>query len=113
MLPLNWMLTMKLGLIGPAIANLVSFSIYNFIRYLFLLRKFNMQPFTIKSLLAILLALACYGICYFLLNDKTGIVWLATRSFLFIGLFFAGTYWLDLTPDLKIVLENLKKRIKK
>ena len=113
MLPLNWILTMKLGLIGPAIANLISFTIYNFIRYLFLLRKFNMQPFTIKSLFAILLAFACYGICYFLLNDKTGIEWLAIRSILFIGLFFAGTYWLDLTPDLKIVLETLKKRIKK
>ena len=112
MLPLNWMLTMKLGLIGPAVANLISFSIYNFIRYLFLLRKFKMQPFTIKSLLAILLAFACYGICYFLLKDKTGIIWLATRSLLFIGLFFAGTYWLNLTPDLKIVMETLKKRIK-
>ena len=113
MLPLNWILTMRLGLIGPAVANLISFSIYNFIRYLFLLRKFKMQPFTIKSLLAILLAFACYGICYFLLNDKTGIIWLATRSLLFIGLFFAGTYWLDLTPDLKIVLETLKKRVTK
>ena len=39
MLPLNWILTMRLGLIGPAVANLISFSIYNFIRYLFLLRK--------------------------------------------------------------------------
>jgi len=113
MLPLNWILTMKLGLIGPAIANLISFTIYNLIRYLFLLRKFNMQPFTIKSLLAILLAFACYGICYFLLNDKTGIQWLAIRSILFIALFFAGTYYLNLTPDLKIVLETLKKRVTK
>ena len=111
-LPLMWILTMQLGLIGPAVANLIAFSIYNLIRYLFLLRKFNMQPFTIKSLLAIVLALACYGICYFLLNDKTGIQWLVIRSLLFIGLFFTGTYWLNLTPDLKIVLETLKKRIK-
>ena len=112
MLPLNWLLTQQLGLIGPAVANLIAFSIYNLIRYLFLLRKFNMQPFTIKSLLAIVLALACYGVCYFLLKDKTGIEWLAIRSLLFMGLFFAGTYWLNLTPDLKIVLANLNKRRK-
>ena len=111
MLPLNWILTKQLGLTGPAIANLISFSIYNLIRYLFLLRKFNMQPFTIKSLLAILVAFAVYGICYFLLNEKTGIQWLAIRSLLFIVLFVSGTYWLNLTPDLKIVLGNLKKRI--
>lgn len=113
MLPLNWVLTKELGLIGPAVANLISFFIYNLMRYLFLLKKFNMQPFTIRSLFAILLAAACYGICYFLLNDKTGIEWLVTRSLLFISLFFAGTYWLNLTPDLKIVLQNLKKRIRK
>ena len=111
MLPLNWILTKQLGLVGPAIANLIAFSIYNLIRYLFLLRKFNMQPFTIKSLFAILLAFACYGICYFLFNDNSGILWLAVRSLLFIMLFVAGTYWLNLTPDLKIVVSNLKKRI--
>jgi len=64
-------------------------------------------------LFAIALALACYGICYFLLNDRTGIQWLAIRSLLFIGLFFAGTYWLNLTPDLKIVLGNLKKKFER
>jgi len=111
MLPLNWILTKQLGLIGPAIANLISFSIYNLIRYLFLLRKFNMQPFTIKSLFAILLAFVCYAICYFLLNDKSGIQWLVIRSLLFIVLFVSTTYWLNLTPDLKIVLGNLKKRM--
>ena len=73
MLPLNWVLTKQLGLVGPAVANLIAFSVYNFIRYQFLLRKFKMQPFTIKSLLAILLAISCYGICYFLLGNKQGI----------------------------------------
>lgn len=112
-LPSMWFLTKEYGLVGPAMANLIAFAVYNFIRYWFLLRKFNMQPFTIKSLLAIVLALACYGICYFLLNDQTGLQWLAIRSILFIALFFAGTYYLNLTPDLKIVMENFRKRLKK
>jgi O-antigen/teichoic acid export membrane protein len=113
MLPLNWILTMKLGLVGPAVANLISFSIYNFIRYLFLLRKFNMQPFTLKSLLAIILAAVCYGICYLLLKDFSGIMWLVIRSLLFLVLFITGTYVLNLSPDLKIVWENLKKKIRR
>jgi hypothetical protein len=113
MLPLTWILTKQLGLIGPAVANLISFFLYNSIRYLFLLRKYNMQPFTIKSLYAVLLAGACYAICYLLLNDRTGIGWLIVRSLLFISLFFAGTYWLKLTPDLKIVLQSLKDRVRR
>ena len=111
-LPLMWILTMRLGLVGPAVANLIAFTIYNAIRYLFLFRKFNMQPFTFKSFLAIMLALACYGICYLLLKDKTGIEWLALRSLLFLSLFIGGTYGLNLTPDLKIVLENFRKKIR-
>lgn len=113
MLPLTWILTKQLGLIGPAVANLISFFIYNLIRYLFLLKKFNMQPFTIKSLFAILLAAACYGICYGLFNNLAGMQWLILRSLLFVTLFFTGTYWLNLTPDLKIVLYNLKNKLKK
>ena len=113
MLPLTWIFTKQFGLIGPALANLISFFLYNLIRYIFLLKKFNMQPFTIKSLWTILLAAACYGVCYFLFNDKTGIGWLAIRSLLFIALFCAGTYWLNLTPDLKIVLQSLKDRVRK
>ncbi|HET9747346.1 MAG TPA: polysaccharide biosynthesis C-terminal domain-containing protein [Chitinophagaceae bacterium] len=113
MLPLTWILTKQLGLIGPAVANLISFFLYNSIRYLFLLRKFNMQPFTTRSLYALVLAGVCYAVCYFLFNDRTGIEWLIVRSLLFISLFFAGTYWMNLTPDLKIVLQSLKDRVRK
>ena len=112
-LPLMWVLTVRYGLVGPAIANLIAFTIYNLIRYIFLLRKYKMQPFTIKSLFAVMLAAGCYGLCYLLLKDKTGIEWLVIRSMLFITLLFAGTYWLNLTPDLKIVLENMKKKFRK
>jgi O-antigen/teichoic acid export membrane protein len=113
MLPLNWVLTKNLGLIGPAVANLVAFSVYNFIRYLFLLRKFNMQPFTSKSLFTLLLAGACFVICYFLFSGKHGIEWMVVRSVVFIACFFAGTYYMNLTPDLKIVMENLQKKLRK
>jgi O-antigen/teichoic acid export membrane protein len=112
-LPLNWILTKELELIGPALANLISFFLYNLIRYIFLLKRFKMQPFTKNSVIAILLAAAVFGICYFLFNDKAGFAWLAIRSVVFITLFFAGTYWLNLTPDLKIVLQSMRDRIRR
>jgi len=52
-------------------------------------------------------------ICYFLFSGKHGIEWMVVRSFVFIVFFFAGTYYLNLTPDLKIVMENLKKKFRK
>ncbi|MEI9959251.1 MAG: hypothetical protein WDM90_23725 [Ferruginibacter sp.] len=45
-IPLSYILTVKHGVMGPAIANIISFSIYNTIRYIFLWKKFQMQPFS-------------------------------------------------------------------
>jgi O-antigen/teichoic acid export membrane protein len=110
MLPLNWMLTHMYGIKGPAISNLIGFAIYNLIRYLFLYRKFKMQPFTWKSLYTVLLAAGGYFICYFFFDDKRGIEWIVIRSFLFCLLFAAGMISLKLTPDLKPVLATIRKR---
>jgi O-antigen/teichoic acid export membrane protein len=109
-LPLNYFLTKELGLIGPAIANLIAFTIYNAIRFTFLYRKFNMQPFSIKSLLTIFLAAGCYLVCYFLFGDNFGIQWIIIRSISFIILFATGMFALNLSPDLKPVLATLKRK---
>jgi O-antigen/teichoic acid export membrane protein len=49
-LPMNYILTKYyFDVMGPAIANLISFTIYNLIRFWYLQKKFSMQPFTLKS----------------------------------------------------------------
>lgn len=110
-LPLNYFLTREMGLMGPPISNLIAFSVYNFIRFLFLWKKFRMQPFTMKSVYTILLAVVCFCICYFLFNDKQGIEWIALRSILFMVLYGSGMFYLDLSPDFTPVLKTLKKKL--
>jgi hypothetical protein len=44
-LPLNYFLTKEYGVVGTATANLIAITVYNFLRYFFLLKKFNLQPF--------------------------------------------------------------------
>jgi O-antigen/teichoic acid export membrane protein len=112
-LPLNYILTKTIGVIGPAISNLIAFTIYNFIRYMFLLKKMKMQPFNVKTIYTILLGIACYTICYFLFNKYMGIEWIIARSLTFILLFGGGVYFLKLTPDLLHVVGSVKKRAKK
>ena len=112
MLPLNWQLTRYLGILGPAISNLVSFSIYNLVRYLFLWNKFKMQPFTWKSLYTVGLAAACYGICFWLFDAYTGMEWMLLRSSLFLLLFITGMILLKLSPDILPVWETVKKKLK-
>jgi O-antigen/teichoic acid export membrane protein len=111
-LPLNYLLTKQLQVIGPAIANLIAITVYNGIRYLFLLRKFNMQPFTVKSLYTLLLGAAGYIICYWLFHSYQGLGWIFLRSIVFIGFYATGVLFLNLSPDILPVWETVKNRLR-
>ena len=112
-LPFNYILTKYYyGVLGPAISNLVSFSIYNAIRYWFLLKKFKMQPFTIKTLYTILLGTASFFACYYLFENLHGFAGLFVRSIAFIVLYVIGAFLLKLSPDLVPVLKTLKKKMR-
>ena len=111
MLPLNYFLTVNMGIVGPGIANLFSYVVYNAVRYFFLLRKFNMQPFDRNTLFALLLTAVCFTVTYFLYKDKTGLHWIILRSLTFILPFAFFTIRLRLTPDVLPVWETVKKKI--
>jgi O-antigen/teichoic acid export membrane protein len=64
-LPLTYYLIKNYGIIGSAFAELTAYTVYNFIRCEFLRRKFNMQPFTIKTVYSLLLAAGGYGSAIF------------------------------------------------
>ena len=111
MLPLTYILTSYYGLIGPAIANLVSISIYNAIRIIFLWKKFRLFPFTIHSLYALLFAGACFVVSYFLFESIQGFAGLVIRSLFFIIIYACGVIYMNLSPDIKPVMESLQKRL--
>lgn len=109
---LNFFLTRALGMTGPAIANLVSFAVYNTIRYVFLLRRFNMQPFDAKTLYALLLTGVCFALSHLLFKNFYGVQWMVVRSLVFCLPFGAAMIWLKLSPDAIPVWETVKKRMK-
>jgi O-antigen/teichoic acid export membrane protein len=111
-LPLNYTLTREMGMIGPAISNIIAFTIYNGIRYGFLWKKFRMQPFTVHTLYTLIAVAVCFLITYYLFSDKTGIEWIILRSTVFSVLFVTAVISLKLTPDLRPVLSTIKKRFR-
>ena len=110
-IPFSYFLTDKYGVIGPAIANLASFTIYNSIRYIFLLKKFNMQPFSSKTVELIFISLIAGGIVYYLFEGKEGLLFLILRSVVFFILFAVPVYLRNISPDVKQVIETIKKRV--
>jgi O-antigen/teichoic acid export membrane protein len=110
-LPLNFVLTRHLGVIGPAISNLIAFTIYNGIRYFFLLKKFGMQPFTRNTGVTLLVTALAFGATYLLFRGESGLLWMALRSTFFVFTFTVAVIYLKLSPDIAPVLETLKKRL--
>lgn len=111
MLPLTYFLTKELGILGPAIANLVSISIYNLVRLIFLWKKFKLFPFTIQSAYVVMLAIASYAACYFLFVNIHGFAGLVIRSIAFIALYGGISFWLKISPDVIPVLHTIRKRL--
>lgn len=111
-LPVNFLLTQRLGMYGPAIANIFAFTIYNAIRYVFIWKKFGMQPFTIKTLYALVIAGTAFVVSYLLFNDRTGIEWIILRSTVFSLIFIPGIILLKVTPDIQPVLAAVRKRLR-
>jgi O-antigen/teichoic acid export membrane protein len=112
MLPLTYILTKHYGILGPAIANLVSITIYNVIRIIFLWKKFRLFPFTIQSAYTVLLATGCFTVCYFLFLNVHGFEGLVLRSLVFFILYATAVLSLQLSPDVKPVLQTIRKRLK-
>lgn len=111
MLPSNYFLTKEFDITGTALANLISISVYNAIRIIFLWKKFKLFPFTIQSLYTVLLAAGCYGICYFAFINIHGFGGMFLRSIAFIILYVTGAIGLRLSPDIPPVIQTIKKKI--
>lgn len=111
MLPLNYILTKHYDIVGTASAGLISMSIYNLIRIIFLWRKFKLFPFNSKTVYTILFGAACFAICYFLFRSIHGFAGLALRSVFFCALYGFGLIYLNLSPDVIPVWNTVKKRI--
>lgn len=110
-LPLTYFLIKNYGIIGSAIAELIAFGLYNFIRFEFLRRKFNMQPFNSKTVYAILIAVGIYFFSYFLFNHISGWQGIFFRTITFSTLFGCCIYYWEITPDAKQLLDVFKSRL--
>jgi O-antigen/teichoic acid export membrane protein len=109
-LPLSYWLTKKMGITGAAFAQLISIGCYNLFRIYLLWSVYRMQPFSEKTLYALMLAATTWAFCYLLFQDWNGWPALVCRSLSFVILYLAGAYRLQLTPDLSELLAVLRKR---
>lgn len=108
--PLNYFLVKHFGIIGAGYSTLISYSVYNIIRIGFLKRKFNMHPFSVKTIYAILLAFVSYSVCYFAFLSLHGFFAIVLRTTVFAALYGGAIVYFDLSPDVLPVWDNIKRK---
>jgi len=111
-LPLSYFLTVRYGIFGPAMANLISFSIYNFVRIWFLWRTFHMQPFSKKTLEILAIAAIGYMFAYLTSFSLSPVLAMITGTVIFAIIFLGGVYFRNISPDVKPLVSTLRKRLR-
>ncbi len=110
-IPTNYFLIKQFGIIGSAYAQLISFVIYNYIRFEFIRRKFKMQPFDIKTLISILITAAAFGLSYWMGGFFVRWVSIVIKSLLFSSIMIAGIFTFRLSPDVLQLWDKWKVKL--
>jgi O-antigen/teichoic acid export membrane protein len=105
-IPLNFVLIKYFGLMGLAYSNLIALSLYNVSRYIFLFKKFGMQPYQLKHLAVLLICLSIYWGIHYVPQSPNLYLDILVRSSLFIFLFAPIVYFSKVAPDLMNIVED-------
>jgi len=110
-IPLNYILAKRYGMIGPAIADLITFSFYNVIRCVFLYKKFGLQPFSRRTPVILVIGAALYVLCTVAFGKYPGLVGMILRSTAFIVLYGTAVLAFRLSDDVIPVWHTILKRL--
>ncbi len=110
--PLNFILITHMGIVGGAVATLISVSVYNLTRFIFIYRKYGWQPYGFPHAKIILVSLIAYFAARaipFVYNIYADTVF---RSLLFCALFVPAVLRMNVSEELSITAGKMLKKIR-
>jgi O-antigen/teichoic acid export membrane protein len=108
-IPLNFYLISNYSLIGLAYSNLAALTLYNTVRFLFLYKKFKLQPYTLQHGLFLILSIALMFLIYIIPSTSNFVMNIAIKSSIY-GLGFYGLIiWINPAPELKELVQGFLK----
>jgi len=99
------------GILGAAIASLISKFAFNLFKYLFLWKNLNFQPFTWKTLILVIIGLSTVFLLQFLPQLPNYLIDILVRSTLITLFFGLAVYFFKLSEDLNNWLEKVWVKI--
>lgn len=112
-IPTNYFLISRFGIIGSAYSNLIAYTAFNSIRFIYIYRKFNMQPFSINTLYVFLLGVATYLFIVNIPLTNIRIVDIIIRGTLVLLCMGIPVLKFKLSEDIYILWHQILNRIKK
>lgn len=100
------------GINGAAIASLSATLVFNLSKYLFLLSKYNLQPFNYKYLLVIVVAIVAYYLGYLIPKQEWFVVDIILRSSVVAGVYLIITYVLKISYDFNLFVNNFLGKLR-
>ncbi|TXF90967.1 hypothetical protein FUA23_03970 [Neolewinella aurantiaca] len=94
------------GLIGVASSTLISIFLYNLTKYLFILFKMKMQPFSIETLKIIALGLIAFSISWVPVETGFSLVNVGIRTLLAVVVLLLGLKWWNVCPEIYSALNK-------
>lgn len=108
-IPLNFYLISNYSLIGLAYSNLAALTLYNSVRFLFLYKKFKLQPYTLQHGLFLIISIALMFIIYIIPSTSNFVFNIAIKSSLYLIGFYTLIIWVNPAPEIKELVQGFLK----
>ncbi len=107
---LNYYLINSYGITGAGIATMISIILYNFIKLVFIKRKFNLFPFTNNTLIIILIAIITFTVGIYIPSSNFAIINLIYKPVIIIIIYYFLIKFLKLEADIIDIVNNLLEK---
>jgi O-antigen/teichoic acid export membrane protein len=104
---LNYIFIHFYDIVGAAVATMLSMTIVNVLRWLFLYKTYKLQPFDLKFMKAVLFSVLFIGLAYLIDYQVSPLIKILINGFAFSALFVAAIFILKLSPDMGGLLNKL------
>ena len=109
-IPLNYWLTKKYNIMGPAYGNLVALSMFNLVRFVFIYKLFRFQPFTVHNARAMLIALVVFAGVWYLPSTSSIVLNIFIKSVIFLGIYGGLILTFKVSEDISELFVIIKSR---
>jgi O-antigen/teichoic acid export membrane protein len=109
----NYIMIPRFGIEGAAMASVLAILVYNSTKYIWVLVKMRLQPFTKKTVLVTLLGAAALSITQLFTFFDFYLTEAIVNSMIFVILFGGPVIYFSISEDLNMMLEDLVEKWKR